>query len=189
MRSADYGLSHFRFGQTAGRWQKASRTCDEASLFVRLISYRHGHGAIMLTTNKNVRDWPDLFAEDQILAAAILDRLPLFSHVLNIKGRPEVSPAGTRMAGLVCGRTGRNYGHEAQPDPGGVGPRNRLPVPRRRTEAGHASRTRSSAGPTDRCSGRSGSAAGTSSFGIPASASRSRQGSSRRCSQTCSTGQ
>ena len=62
-------------------------TRDEASLFFRLVSYRYGCGAMMLTTNKSIRDWPGLFAGDEILATAILDRLLYRSHVLNIKGQ------------------------------------------------------------------------------------------------------
>ena len=62
-------------------------TRDEASLLFRLVSYRYGRGAMMLTTNKSIRDWPELFAGDEILATAILDRLLHRSHVLNIKGR------------------------------------------------------------------------------------------------------
>jgi DNA replication protein DnaC len=60
---------------------------EEASLFFRLITYRYGRGAILITTNKSVRDWTELLAGDEVLAAAILDRLLHRSHVLNIKGR------------------------------------------------------------------------------------------------------
>lgn len=59
----------------------------EASLFFRLISHRYERGAIIITTNKGVESWPDVLAGDEILAAAILDRLLHRSHVLNIKGR------------------------------------------------------------------------------------------------------
>ena len=62
-------------------------TREEASLFFRLISYRYGRGAIMLTTNKSIRDWTELLAGDEILATAILDRLLHRAHVLNIRGR------------------------------------------------------------------------------------------------------
>lgn len=34
-------------------------TRQEASLFFRLVSYRYGRGAIMITTNKSVRDWTE----------------------------------------------------------------------------------------------------------------------------------
>jgi DNA replication protein DnaC len=60
---------------------------QEASLFFRLVSYRYGRGAIMITTNESVRDWTELLAGDEVLTTAILDRLLHRSHVLNIRGR------------------------------------------------------------------------------------------------------
>jgi DNA replication protein DnaC len=60
---------------------------QEASLFFRLVSYRYGRGSILITTNKGIRDWPDVLAGDEVLATAILDRLLHKSHVMNIKGR------------------------------------------------------------------------------------------------------
>lgn len=60
---------------------------EEASLFFRLITYRYGRGAMIITTNKSIRDWTELLAGDEVLAAAVLDRLLHRSHVLNIKGR------------------------------------------------------------------------------------------------------
>ncbi len=62
-------------------------TREEASLFFRLISYRYGRGAIIISTNKSIRDWTELLAGDEVLAAAILDRLLHRSNVINIKGR------------------------------------------------------------------------------------------------------
>jgi len=59
----------------------------EASLFFRMVSYRYGRGSIGITTNKGIRDWPEILAGDEVLATAILDRLLHHSHVLNIKGR------------------------------------------------------------------------------------------------------
>lgn len=60
---------------------------QEASLLFRLVSYRYGRGSILITTNKGIRDWPEILAGDEVLATAILDRLLHKSHVLNIKGR------------------------------------------------------------------------------------------------------
>jgi DNA replication protein DnaC len=60
---------------------------EEASLFFRLVSYRYGRGAMIITTNKSIRDWTELLAGDEVLATAILDRLLHRAHVLNIKGR------------------------------------------------------------------------------------------------------
>ena len=60
---------------------------QEASLFFRLVSHRYQRGSILITTNKGIRDWPEILAGDEVLATAILDRLLHRSHVLNIKGR------------------------------------------------------------------------------------------------------
>jgi DNA replication protein DnaC len=60
---------------------------SEASLFFRLVSHRYQRGSILITTNKGIRDWPEILAGDEVLATAILDRLLHNSHVLDIKGR------------------------------------------------------------------------------------------------------
>ncbi len=67
---------------------------EEATLFFRLITCRHDRGAIPITTNKSVRDWTEPLAGDEVLAAAILDRLLHRSNVLNIKGRGLPPPSG-----------------------------------------------------------------------------------------------
>jgi DNA replication protein DnaC len=60
---------------------------EEANRFFRLVSYRYGRGSVCITTNKSIRDWPELLAGDEALAMAILDRLLHSSIVLNIRGR------------------------------------------------------------------------------------------------------
>lgn len=60
---------------------------EEASLFFRLISHRYLRGATIITTNKSIKDWPEILADDEVMTTAILDRLLHKSHVLNIKGR------------------------------------------------------------------------------------------------------
>jgi len=62
-------------------------TRQEASLFFRLVSHRYQRGSILITTNKGIKDWPEILAGDEVLATAILDRLLHNSHVLDIKGR------------------------------------------------------------------------------------------------------
>jgi DNA replication protein DnaC len=59
----------------------------EANLFFRLVSARYERGSIVLTSNKHVRDWPAIFADDEILTTAILDRLLHHVQVLHIDGR------------------------------------------------------------------------------------------------------
>lgn len=58
-----------------------------ASLIFRLVSYRYGRGSILITTNKSVQDWPELFAGDEVLATAVLDRLLHHAHAITIRGR------------------------------------------------------------------------------------------------------
>jgi DNA replication protein DnaC len=62
-------------------------TRAEASLFFRLVSYRYQRGATLITTNKAVKDWPEILAGDEAMAAALLDRLLHHCHVFHIKGR------------------------------------------------------------------------------------------------------
>ena len=71
-------------------------TRQEASLLFRLVSYRCGRGSILITTNKGIRDWPEVLAGDDVLATAVLDRLLHKCHVLDIKGRN--SPAARARA-------------------------------------------------------------------------------------------
>jgi DNA replication protein DnaC len=62
-------------------------TREEASLFFRMVSYRYQRGSTAITTNKAVKDWPEIFAGDEVMTTALLDRLLHRCHVLNIKGR------------------------------------------------------------------------------------------------------
>lgn len=59
----------------------------EANLFFRLVSARYEKGSIILTSNKHVREWPEIFAGDEILTTAILDRLLHHCHIVHIDGR------------------------------------------------------------------------------------------------------
>ena len=60
---------------------------QDASLFFRLISHRYMKGSTAITTNKSVKEWPGIFAGDEAMTAAILDRLLHRCVVLNIRGR------------------------------------------------------------------------------------------------------
>jgi DNA replication protein DnaC len=62
-------------------------TRQESGLFFRLVSYRYQRGSTLITTNKAVKDWPEVLAGDEVMATAILDRLLHRCHVLNIRGR------------------------------------------------------------------------------------------------------
>jgi len=62
-------------------------TRQEASLLFRLVSWRYQRGSTMITTNKSVKDWPEVLAGDEVMTAALLDRLLHRCHVFNIRGR------------------------------------------------------------------------------------------------------
>lgn len=59
---------------------------QEAELLFRLISERYEHGSVILTSNKYFSDWGELLS-DNVLAAALLDRLLHHTHVVNIRGQ------------------------------------------------------------------------------------------------------
>lgn len=60
---------------------------ETANLFFQLISRRYETGSIIITSNKPFPQWGDIFANDNTLAAAIVDRLLHHSHVLQIPGK------------------------------------------------------------------------------------------------------
>lgn len=68
---------------------------EEASLFFRLVSYRYGRGAMIITTNKSIRDWTELLAGDEVLATAILDRLPLRDTPMSSTSRGAATGCAT----------------------------------------------------------------------------------------------
>jgi DNA replication protein DnaC len=56
-----------------------------AHLFFQLVSRRYERGSLLVTTNQPVIQWGSVFG-DEVLAAAILDRLLHHSHTLVIQG-------------------------------------------------------------------------------------------------------
>ena len=57
----------------------------EANYLFQVISHRYERSSVILTSNKSVTEWPEVFG-DHAIATAILDRLLHHSHVLSIKG-------------------------------------------------------------------------------------------------------
>lgn len=56
-----------------------------AHLFFQLVARRYERGSLLITTNQLVTQWGSVFG-DEVLAAAILDRLLHHSHTLMIQG-------------------------------------------------------------------------------------------------------
>lgn len=56
-----------------------------AHLLFQLVSRRYETGSIMITSNRSVGEWGEIFG-DSVVATAILDRLLHHSHVITIRG-------------------------------------------------------------------------------------------------------
>jgi DNA replication protein DnaC len=58
---------------------------DGAVLFFQLINHRYEHAATVLTSNKGFEEWGAILG-DEVMAAALIDRLMHHCHVVNIRG-------------------------------------------------------------------------------------------------------
>jgi DNA replication protein DnaC len=72
-----------------------------AHLFFQLVARRYERGSMLITTNQMIAQWGTVFGDD-ILAAAILDRLLHHSHTLLIQG-DSYRLKQKRKAGLLGG--------------------------------------------------------------------------------------
>ena len=71
---------------------------DGGRLFFQLVNARHERGSMILTTNKGFDEWGSVVG-DEVMAAAMLDRLLHRCHLVNIRGN------GATV--IACGNTGR----------------------------------------------------------------------------------
>ena len=76
-----------------------------AHLFFQLVARRYEKGSLLITTNQLVSQWGAVFGDD-VLAAAILDRLLHHSHTLMIQGE-SYRLKQKKKAGLL-GSTGKS---------------------------------------------------------------------------------
>jgi DNA replication protein DnaC len=58
---------------------------EAAATFFQVVTRRYEHGSILLTTNRHIADWGQIF-EDTTVAIAILDRLLHHATVVSING-------------------------------------------------------------------------------------------------------
>jgi DNA replication protein DnaC len=72
---------------------------NAAHLFFQLVSRRYERGSLLITSNRSVGEWGEVFA-DAVVATAILDRLLHHSHVVTIRG-DSYRLREKRRAGLV----------------------------------------------------------------------------------------
>ncbi len=59
---------------------------QRATLFFQLVSQKYAHSSIIVTTNVPFDQWGRIFGDDDVIAAAILDRLLHYSEVFAITG-------------------------------------------------------------------------------------------------------
>ena len=69
-----FELGYLPVDQTSAHW------------IFQVVSRRYERGSFVLTANRGFSDWGAVFA-DQVVAAAILDRLLHHATVVNIKGK------------------------------------------------------------------------------------------------------
>lgn len=59
----------------------------ETHLFFQFISARYMKGSVIITSNRSVKEWVNVFADDQMATTAILDRLFHKAHIFNVDGK------------------------------------------------------------------------------------------------------
>lgn len=70
---------------------------DEPTDLYELIRLRYESGAMIITSNRDVEEWPPLF-DDTLLAGAAMDRLLHHAHVVAIEGDSFRNPPKKRRA-------------------------------------------------------------------------------------------
>ncbi len=58
-----------------------------ADLLFQVISQRYEQGALVITSNRAFKDWPEIFNNDSTLTSAILDRLLHHAETVIIEGK------------------------------------------------------------------------------------------------------
>jgi DNA replication protein DnaC len=75
-----------------------------ANLFFQLVTRRYERGSMLITTNQMVTQWGQVFG-DEMIAAAVLDRILHHSHVLVVQGE-SYRLKNKKRAGLVARSAG-----------------------------------------------------------------------------------
>ena len=58
-----------------------------ADLLFQVISQRYEQGALIITSNRAFKDWPEIFNNDSTLTSAILDRLLHHAETVLVEGK------------------------------------------------------------------------------------------------------
>jgi len=89
-----------------------------AMLFFQLLTRRYEHASTILTSNNGFEEWGEIFG-DEVMAAALIDRLVHHCHVVNIRGnsyrlRPHAELARRLHAGPPAPPDRKTRRQEAQ---------------------------------------------------------------------------
>jgi DNA replication protein DnaC len=79
---------------------------NAAYLFFQLVARRYEHGSLLVTSNRSVGEWSEVFG-DPVVTTAILDRMLHHSHVVTIRG-DSYRLREKRRSGLVKSGTLEN---------------------------------------------------------------------------------
>jgi hypothetical protein len=74
-----------RFETALGHKRSLPISRTGVTLFFQLVTHRHEHASTFLTSNKGFEEWGDMLGDD-VMAAALVDRLIHHCHVANIRG-------------------------------------------------------------------------------------------------------
>jgi DNA replication protein DnaC len=81
---------------------------EEANLFFNVVAKRYEHGSMILTSNLPFTQWASAFADDQVLVAAMLDRLLHHAHIVQITGESWRLRDKRRSGQAPSGKTAKN---------------------------------------------------------------------------------
>lgn len=84
-----------------------------AMLFFQLINRRYEHASTVLTSNKGFEEWGEILGDD-VMAAALIDRLLHHCHIVNIRGNSYRMRQHSELARSI---------HSAPPEPKATAPR------------------------------------------------------------------
>ncbi len=83
-----------------------------AMLFFQLMAKRYERASTVLTSNKSFAEWGDVFG-DEVMAAALLDRLVHHCHVVNIRGNSYRMRHHAELRSALTPHTGERAPHPA----------------------------------------------------------------------------
>ena len=91
-----------------------------AMLFFQLMTRRYEHASTVLTSNKGFEEWGEVFG-DEVMAAALIDRLVHHCHLVTIRGNSYRMRQHTELWQTLHAAHGRRAGGSPPAPPSGGG--------------------------------------------------------------------